>query len=54
MCTTVHNNCMYAYKTSFEVLLKWSFFINHITNVLTEVVTYCKSGHILLGSFYYY
>ena len=28
--------------------VQWSFVINHITNVLPEVVPYYKSGHILL------
>ena len=24
---------------------EWFLFTNHVTNVLTEVVPYCKSGH---------
>ena len=33
-----------------KLFLKFLLFLftNHVTNVLTEVVPYCKSGHILL------
>ena len=39
---------MYVCKSVFKYVLAVVLLTNHITNILTEVVSFCKSGHIKL------
>ena len=47
-CTYITAVCI---KTVLKMFQQWSFFINHIPNVVTEVVLYCKSGHNFSDNF---
>ena len=42
------HNYTIIYKTVFSIFLHCFFITNQVTNVLSEVVPFCKFGHIFI------